>query len=153
MRPVGAVLAMLWSGCADPTVETWPICRPGCSLDAGVVDAPGPCDPVLQTNCATGEKCAWIIDALSPYAGHVACAPDGTNLVGEMCRFGAPQGGGWDNCKQGLICGNYFGELSTCTPICDLTNGTASGCSQGMSCLASDGVLTRDGQYLAGACR
>ena len=50
-------------------------------------DAPpsGECNPVAQSGCAAGEKCALILDDVDTGAGHVGCIMDGTAAIGEAC--------------------------------------------------------------------
>ena len=86
-------------------------------VDTNTVDTPSVCNPLTQAGCMAGEKCTWLLDALMPqYVGHVGCAPDGTAAQGEACMYGAPGASGYDNCKSGLVCGNYRGGAGTCTP-------------------------------------
>jgi len=82
------------------------------------------CNPLTQAGCAAGEKCTWLLDALMPqYVGHVGCVADGTGAAGDSCTFGAPGTTGFDNCKKGLVCGNYRGGTDVCKTICDQAGG------------------------------
>ncbi len=83
------------------------------------------CDPLAQTGCAIGEKCTWLFDAFMPqYVGHVGCAPDGTAGVGEACKYGPPGITGVDNCKGGLVCGEFRGDTGICKTICNQSGGS-----------------------------
>src|SRR5690349_13558887 len=53
---------------------------PHITLDSGS-DGSGssgdPCNVLMQTGCANGEKCTWIVDQTMPQPlGHIGCAPD-----------------------------------------------------------------------------
>jgi hypothetical protein len=93
--------------------------------DAGVGDAPsdvpaGPCSPTLQTGCADGEKCAWLIDENAVWSA--VCQPAGAAVIGEPCTYGtlaAPQ----DSCVAGAICTNRH-----CAAICPLGNTPGTAC-------------------------
>ena len=114
------------------------------SIDAGPTDAPqdakldaptGPCSPLTQLGCASGEKCTWIVDAYTPqHVGHVGCAPAGSAQVGEACVFGPAGSTGYDNCAKGLVCGRYFSPSpGVCKTICD-PNGGAPACDDAHVC-------------------
>jgi hypothetical protein len=82
--------------------------------DAGPPDAlSGPCDPVAQTGCGDGEKCAWV--DLTSSLGLLTCVPDGDRQLDETCTYG-PDGEdtGFDDCVAGTAC------ASTCRPVCAL---------------------------------
>lgn len=113
---LGALLAGLFAACGgDDPVKI---------IDGNTVDAPGVCNVLAQTGCATGEKCSWIVDALTPqYVGHVGCTPDGTANVGDECSFGMPGVTGVDNCKAGTVCGAYRMGTGVCKAICDQAGG------------------------------
>lgn len=100
-------------------------------LTDGGTDAAMVCNPLTQAGCGAGEKCSWIIDALTPqYVGHIGCVPDGTAQVGEDCQFGAPGTTGYDNCVKGAVCGNYRGGEGKCKQICDQQGGSPACDSQ-----------------------
>lgn len=101
----------------------------------------GPCDPLMQTGCATGEKCTWLVDTST--SGHVGCAPDGTAMVGDPCVFGAPGQGGVDDCVAGLVCSQAQGK-GTCTQLCDLTGGDPQ-CGIVASCTAHASIFVTQG--------
>ena len=87
--------------------------------DASNADAPpvgGDCNPVAQTGCAVGEKCALILDQPDIGRGHVGCVPDGTQGIGDACTE-ATVAGGFDDCTSGGDC-----YRSTCVPICTTVN-------------------------------
>jgi hypothetical protein len=82
--------------------------------DAAPPDGPsGPCDPVAQSGCGTGEKCAWV--DLTSDLGTVTCVPDGDRQLDETCTYG-PDGEatGFDDCVAGTAC------ATTCRPVCEL---------------------------------
>ncbi len=86
-------------------------------VDADVIVLPdaspgGPCNPVSQTGCALGFKCAYILDDPGTGARHVGCAPDGTAAIGDACTE-AIVAGETDSCAAGGDC--YRG---TCHDIC-----------------------------------
>jgi hypothetical protein len=100
-----------------------------CLRDGGVADIidVGPCSPLTQTGCQTGEKCTWVIDATIPlYVGHVGCVPDGTKNIGEPCTYGAAGATGYDNCFRGGVCSTFEtpGVQGTCKQVCDNAGGT-----------------------------
>lgn len=113
---LGALLAGLLAACGGddhPTI-----------IDSKTADAPMQCNVLTQAGCAAGEKCTWLLDALTPqYVGHIGCAPDGTADVGEECMFGAPGATGVDNCKAGTVCGAYRMGTGFCKAVCDQAGG------------------------------
>ena len=111
------------------------------------------CNVLAQTGCAAGEKCTWLIDALSPqYVGHIGCAPDGAQPVGGACMFGAPGATGYDNCVKGTVCSNYRGAAGTCKTICD-PQGGAPACATGFACASYSGLFSEGGgPNVAGMC-
>jgi hypothetical protein len=115
---VGALFAGLLVACGgdDTTLVIF---------DSATIDTPMVCNPLTQAGCMTGEKCTWLVDAVTPsYVGHVGCAPDGTANAGEACMYGMPGASGYDNCKSGNVCGNYRGGAGTCKKVCDQQGGT-----------------------------
>ena len=100
--------------------------------NANQPDAPGggPCNPVAQTGCAVGEKCALILDDPDSGAGHVGCVADGTQAVGAACTEPTVAGGA-DNCLAGGDC--YRG---TCNEICTTVNDQ---CADGTCVTFQDG--------------
>jgi len=75
------------------------------------------CNPVSQTGCGVGEKCAWVVDQLDPEIGHLDCAPAGTVSIGSACTEPTAPGG-TDDCEAGGHCYNgYCHEL--CTTVND----------------------------------
>ncbi|NVB79177.1 MAG: hypothetical protein HOV81_12320 [Kofleriaceae bacterium] len=113
---LGALLAGLLAACGGdehPKI-----------IDSNTADTPTTCNVLTQAGCATGEKCTWLLDALTPqYVGHVGCAPDGTANIGDECMFGAPGATGVDNCKAGSVCGAYRMGTGVCKAICDQAGG------------------------------
>ena len=91
------------SGCEDRTYVR--------VVDSGTLDAYvacrrvalSSCNPLTQAGCGAGEKCTWIVNALTPqYIGHVGCAPIGSASLGESCSYGPPGCDGYDNCATTL---------------------------------------------------
>jgi len=113
-------------------------------VDAPVLDAPpAVCNPLTQTGCNTGEKCTWIVDAVSPqYVGHIGCAPDGAVAVDAACTYGAPGATGYDNCTAGLVCSGYAQAGSgTCKAICDNQGGNPM-CDATHACVTYSGLFS-----------
>ncbi len=110
----------------------------GLGTDSGVVDGsmmtadagadagtdPNACDPLANTGCGAGEKCAWKVESLDPPPGTglTTCVPDGTASVGDACSVAAPGDGGYDDCVGGSWCVG-----GVCAPICDTAAGTCTG--------------------------
>jgi hypothetical protein len=125
----------------DASIEDAAADAAGAQVDASGSASGGPCNLLTQGGCSIGEKCTWIIDAVSPqYVGHVGCAPDGAANVGDPCMFGAPGASGFDNCANRLICGNYRGGSGTCKAICDL-QGAAPMCDSSHACVSYSGLF------------
>lgn len=102
---------------ATPDAYPWPDGEP-----EPPVDAPPPCDPIAQTGCDRGEKCAWA--DINGDLGVLACVPDGDRELGEPCTYG-PNGEntGFDTCVAGTACDG------TCRPVCSLTDDTCGAAS------------------------
>jgi hypothetical protein len=97
-------------------------------FDAGV-DVPHPCNVLDQTGCMAGQKCTWIIDAITPGPlGHIGCVPDGAVDIGSACTQGAPGPMGFDNCKAGEMCWSGI-----CEQVCD-PQGGAPQCGASTTC-------------------
>ncbi len=119
MRKLLCIAFAFVSGCSgcdeDPDIMPLDMTVP---LDGGV------CNVLTQAGCATGEKCTWLLDAVMPqYVGHIGCAMAGAADVGQQCMYGAPGATGFDNCKAGLVCGNFGGGQGICKQICDQDGG------------------------------
>jgi hypothetical protein len=84
-------------------------CGPDSPTDL-VNEDPIDCDPVQQTGCEDGARCAWI--AGTSDAGRTECVPAGTVGTGEDCTH---DDDGVDDCGGGAICA--FGK---CMSICDV---------------------------------
>ncbi len=96
---------------ADGGTDAAPNAPDAGTPDAGNPDAQtGPCDPVTQTGCASGEKCTFIIDTSDPTNNHTGCAPNGTVAAGAACTRDA---NGVDDCLR-----PYFCSGGVCTEIC-----------------------------------
>jgi|CXWL01.1.fsa_nt_gi hypothetical protein len=114
----------------------------GTEADGGI---PGTCDPLSQTGCQPGQKCAWVRDVVLPSAGHIECVPDGTVAVGNRCTYGDAGVTGYDNCAKGGACSSGF-----CLVICDLG---ASACTGQLTCRRYPGLFGRPTQETLGVCR
>jgi hypothetical protein len=111
-------------------------------IDSQMVDAPEQCNPLTQAGCMAGEKCTWLLDAVTPqYVGHIGCAPDGTANPGEACMYGAPGATGYDACKKGSICGNYRGGAGECKQVCDQQGGMPA-CDAQHVCVTYSGLFS-----------
>jgi hypothetical protein len=111
-------------------------------VDSNMVDALGQCNPLTQAGCAAGQKCTWLLDAVTPqYVGHIGCAPDGTAAAGEACMYGAPGETGYDACQKGNVCGNYRGGSGICKQICDQQGGTPA-CDAMHVCVTYSGLFS-----------
>jgi hypothetical protein len=111
-------------------------------IDASTVDMIGVCNPLTQAGCAAGEKCTWLLDALMPqYVGHIGCAPDGSVDADGSCTYGMPGATGYDNCKKGLVCGNYRGGTGACKQICDQQGGAPT-CDAQHVCVTYSGLFS-----------
>lgn len=120
-----------------------------------------PCNPISQTGCAVGEKCAFILDDPGAGAGHVGCVPDGTQGLGEACTD-ATVAGESDDCTIGSDC--YRGVChEICATVIGCIEGTCTSFQDGNGnpipieiCLPSCDLLLQDcagdgeGCYLAG---
>lgn len=103
----------------------------GGPLDTGPVDAgpTGPCNPVAETGCPTGERCVWVRHAEG--TGELSCVPDGTVAEGGECT--PAMVGGTDDCQSGLTC-----LTDRCERVCDPA---ASGCGTGHHCALYSGFV------------
>ncbi len=99
---------------------------PSASLISTEPKAPagGPidCDPVAQTGCAPGEKCAQRIVTVEPWLASTTCVPDGTLDANESCDPDFASDSGYDECRAGLVCIGFPGAKGACVPICDQSN-------------------------------
>jgi hypothetical protein len=111
--------------------------KPTVKLPDGSVEMT--CSPTDQTGCPTGQKCTWLIDAVTAtnVVGHTGCAPDGTVAAGGDCEFGAPGETGFDNCVKGTVCSDFRQDgmepHKVCKSICDRQDGTP-GCGSDQYC-------------------
>src|SRR5688572_25664461 len=84
-------------------------------IDSPWIDSPsGPCNPLTQNGCTSGEKCTWINDQDNPPIGHIGCAPNGAIAIGGTCTDPPAGPLGYDDCVRGSVC--LSGE---CKQICD----------------------------------
>lgn len=81
------------------------------------------CDPVLQTGCQAGEKCARIVESAAPFLARTTCLPEGQVKAGGGCTTCGtlPE---WDNCEAGAAC-----VAGLCRTTC--TFGTSGSCRDG----------------------
>jgi hypothetical protein len=106
----------------------------------------GACNPVSQTGCGAGQRCAWIYT--SQTAGHTGCVADGTANLGAACAYG-PLGAttGFDNCKKGTAC-----ISSVCKTICN-ANAVPDACPTNYLCgLYANAPFDLDGTLGIGFC-
>jgi hypothetical protein len=105
---------------------------------------PAACDPVAQTGCAAGQRCAWIFT--TTMTGHNACLPDGTIALGGACTYGpAGETTGFDNCRRGTAC-----ISSECKTICAAM---PDNCPSGYACSRYiNGPFDLDGTLGIGFC-
>lgn len=103
--------------------------------DASTADSgpTGTCNPVTQSGCDAGEKCAHIVEraddpetSADEFLGRTACVPDGDKQAGEECSTGEAGPMGYDDCAAGYACNG------TCVAICDVP--------QQMGCEATSGT-------------
>lgn len=116
-------------------------------VDAGSADAASACDPVAQTGCDTGEKCA-AVRAGAAYA--VACVPDGVVGPGGACVDGDGDGA-TDDCAGGHTC--VFGVCrENCSPDpADTCTAADEVCEWGFTSLPFD-VCTKTCDVFAQDC-
>jgi hypothetical protein len=102
------------------------------------------CDPVAQTGCSTGQRCAWVWTTTT--AGHNACLADGTVSLGGACTTGAAgETTGFDNCKKGTSC-----TAGICETICTAMPDT---CPNNYGCVIySNAPFNIDGMSGVGFC-
>jgi hypothetical protein len=97
------------------------------------------CDPVTQTGCNPGQKCAWTRTGASQAGafGIIECVPDGTAAVGGACAYGTSGvTTGYDDCEHGLACvapTDVDQAQGTCAAICDVT-GATDACGTNFAC-------------------
>jgi hypothetical protein len=104
----------------------------GCGGDddgVAIVDS-GPiqtqCDPVAQTGCEDGEKCAQVV--ISEEASETTCLPNGTVALGEPCEYGdLGETTGFDDCEAGELGAQCINGV--CREICE-----ADSCTEGFAC-------------------
>jgi hypothetical protein len=107
-------------------------------IEAGQVFAGGPpqaCNPVAQTGCDAGEKCAHLVESDSPLLSRTTCVPNGNVPLGGQCAVGAPgPSTGYDDCAAGGHCSG-----SVCTEICTQA---PDSCPQEASCVPFSGLFS-----------
>jgi len=114
------------AGGQDASVDT------GSGADSGS-------DTIAQTGCATGQRCTWIRDQVTPtLTGHFACEANGTIALHGACSYGASgPTTGYDDCQKGLVCLAPGTEAAsgTCSAICDTAATSGPGvCATNYTC-------------------
>ncbi len=92
----------------------------------------GVCDPIANTGCGSGEKCAAL---LRNGVMGLACAAQGDKQEGDTCsQTVTADGQTGDDCGPGLACFKVQGESATsCRHFCPLA-GSTCGCSSNQLC-------------------
>lgn len=114
------------------------------------------CDPIAQTGCSAGKKCAWV--RLTSVVGALGCVPDGTVALDGACRYadgGVASGTGYDDCRKGLACrvGTDAGAVGACAALCSpYTAGSCTPADQ-YACTTYSGLFqTGSEPSVAGLC-
>ena len=116
-------------------------------LDGNVDSAPATCNPLTQTGCAVGEKCAnRTLQGAPNEINEIACVPDGTVTQDQACTEGPPGAMGYSNCAAGFECVN-----AVCKQICDHQGGTPK-CDAQHACSRYDGLFESGDMTVAGVC-
>jgi len=100
------------------------------------------CNPVTQSGCEAGEKCAQLVESAHPFLARTTCVPDGNMSEGSVCSDGeAGEATGFDDCLGGYDCTDGL-----CAEICDV--GPPDGCrsdseafGEGSYCTIYDGLF------------
>jgi hypothetical protein len=124
-------------------------CGGGNNNNVIVVDTPPPvmlCDPLAQTGCMPGEKCATRVLQDNPEITEIACVMDGTVAIDGACGYGPAGASGFSNCKAGGEC--VFG---VCKQICDQLGGSPK-CDPNHACELYEGLFESNGMPVAGVC-
>jgi len=124
-------------------------CGGGGNNNVIIVDTPPPpklCDPLAQTGCEAGEKCATRVLQDNPEITEIACVADGTVAIDGACGYGPAGAMGFSNCKAGGEC--IFG---VCKQICDQLGGTPK-CDGNHACELYEGLFESNGMPVAGVC-
>ena len=138
-------------------LATWLAACGGGDDDVEIVDSgpaadavPSQCDPVAQTGCAEGEKCAQLtISAGPPLLARTACVDNGTVELGGDCETGDPgEATGFDDCLSepdlGAQCINGI-----CKEICTTPTDT---CTDGFACSFYEGLFVDVASADIGVC-
>lgn len=121
--------------------------KPVTLVDGSVDSAPATCNPLTQTGCAAGEKCAnRTLQGPPNEINEIACVPDGTVGQDMPCTEGAPGATGYSNCAKGFEC-----VSSVCKQICDPQGGTPK-CDGQHACSRYDGLFESGDMTVAGVC-
>lgn len=123
---------------------------PGGLADSGPSDdggGPDACNPVSQTGCDAGEKCAQFIESREPFLARTTCVPDGDASEGEACMIGdgSEEATGADNCEAGLACSG-----GACVGICSTDDLTT--CGEDESCVLYENTFDDVGNDNIGLC-
>jgi hypothetical protein len=140
---IGALVVLGCGGdddaASDDDGPMFPDANQGDDDDAdGGVDG-GPileCNPISQTGCDAGEKCAFVLDDVDSRVGHTGCVANGTVEQGGDCT-GPEAVGESDDCVAGAHC-----YLSKCNAMCvDNTQCGDAGACQSFESLDYDVCL------------
>lgn len=124
-------------------------CGGGGNNNVIVIDTPPPemlCDPLAQTGCDAGQKCATVVLQANPEITKLACVADGNVAIDGACTYGQAGDQGFSTCKAGGEC--VFG---TCKQICDQLGGKPT-CDMNHACVLYEGLLEANGMPIAGVC-
>lgn len=91
---------------------------------------PVDCDPIAQTNCATGEKCTAVT---TPQGVAFRCVSDPGDLLPYDSCFPSPDG--VDGCVLGHVCAGSP-ETALCVPLCE----SDADCSPAVCVATTEGI-------------
>jgi hypothetical protein len=105
------VLLVLVAACGDDGGSS-PI---DASTEPDAILCGSTCNPFSQTGCAADEKCTW--QQITETEGVVACVPDGTVALGDVCTIMDPgETAGYDDCVGGTFCRGVCKEICVDAP-------------------------------------
>lgn len=111
--------------------------------DGTMIDGSATCNPLMQTGCADGQKCAWVQETAD--IGYLDCVADGTVAIGGACTLSGGMTGS-SNCVKGSEC-----VAGVCKQICD-DQGGAPTCDAQHACGRYDGLFEVGEETVAGVC-
>ncbi|MEM9494203.1 MAG: hypothetical protein AAGC55_33970, partial [Myxococcota bacterium] len=96
------------------------------------------CSPLDGDDCAAGEKCSLVVDALGSSGQELrrtSCVPDGDVATGGACTQGdvGPETG-YDDCQAGSLC-----VRDECIEICNLSTDS---CPSDRACVSYTNTFT-----------